>query len=226
LGNLTVPYLESLSTGELNLLAEKHGLDIPPDIDRFFIIEELFYLDYNAEDTEHHDINFPESNNVVFKEFDILPKQYHITYIEVLIRDPLWAFTFWEVKESAKDIFKRSMENEGYCLRVIPLREDGSPDMAGSFIVAVDMNDCGRYLGFPPDNGRRFKVELCMQIEDHIKVIAESRPFTLPGLIDPKMSNESIRAVYGNSLAQMSGIDSFSLVRSEDRLLRSRDNQR
>ena len=49
MAELTIPYLESLSTGELIDLAVKNGLDIPPGLERVFIIEELLYLDHDAE---------------------------------------------------------------------------------------------------------------------------------------------------------------------------------
>jgi hypothetical protein len=246
LDKLTIPYLESLSTGELIDLADKRGLDIPPGLERVFIIEELLYLDHNegnAEqgdifrgDMEHHDTHHHE-----FREYVTLPRQYHISFIEVLIRDPLWAFVFWEIKTYDREQFEKAESFEGYCLRVTPLREgparEGAPredalkegrfqpDEAASFIVAVDKDDNGRYLGFPPDNGRCFKVELCMLNYGNLTALAESRPFTLPCLIEPKL-NAPVAAVYSNPLAKLSGVDRFLLVRSEDRLLRPRDIKR
>jgi hypothetical protein len=233
LAELTLPYLESLSTGELIELAVKNGLDIPPDLERVFIIEELFYLDHDAE-IAHHDIIQVDAKHDAFKEFAVLPKQYHISFIEVIIRDPLWAFVFWEIKAHDRNHYESAPGFRGYSLRVMPLKEgpssDGAfkegglqADEAASFIVSVDIDDYARYLGFPPDNGRCFKVELCMCNHDDYTVLAQSRPFTLPRLIEP--ASNKLTAVYGNPLALLSGVDRFSLVRSEDRLLRSREIQ-
>ena len=246
LAELTLPYLESLSTGELIELAVKHGLDIPPGLERVFIIEELFYLDHDAEGTSaqsadaknaHHDIIQVDAKHDAFKEFVVLPRQYHISFIEVIIRDPLWAFVFWEIKAQDRNHCENEPGFDGYCLRVMPLRESPSKegafkegglqaDEAASFIVSVDIDDYARYLGFPPDGGRCFKVELCMRsfenYEGPFTVLAESRPFTLPRLIEPA-SDELIQAVYRNPLALLSGVDRFSLIRSEDRLLRCRE---
>jgi len=235
LDELTLSYLESLSTGELIELADKRGLDIPRDLERVFIIEELFYFDHGAEDTHHHDIEHDVDHNEKFREFTVLPRQYPVSCIEVFIRDPLWAFVFWEIKPQDRTRYEAAEDFEGYCLRVIPLKEDllsvGSlqPDMAASFIVAVDKDDNARYLGFPPYDGRYFKVELCVLMCGNMEAFAESRPFTLPYLIKPKPgfpSTELIQAVYRNPLAVLSGVDCFSLVRSEDRLLRPRDTER
>ena len=227
LAELTIPYLESLSTGELIELAVKNGLDIPPGLERVFIIEELFYLDHDAEGA-HHDIIQVDAKHDTFKEFAVLPKQYHISFIEVLIRDPLWAFVFWEIKAHERNHYESAPGFNGYCLRVMPFRE-GPPlkegtlqaNEAASFMVSVGIDDYARYLGFPPEGGRCFKVELCMcNHEDHT-VLAQSRPFTLPRLIEP--TSNDLAAVYGNPLALLSGVGRFSLVRSEDRLLRSRE---
>jgi len=227
LAELTIPYLESLSTGELIELAVKNGLDIPPGLERVFIIEELFYLDHDAEGA-HHDINQVDVKHDTFKEFATLPKQYHISFIEVIIRDPLWAFVFWEIKAHDRNHYESAPGFRGYSLRVTPLKEvslkEGSlqADEAASFIVSVGVDDYARYLGFPPEGGRCFKVELCMRNHEDYTILAQSRPFMLPRLIEPT-SNELIQTVYRNPLALLSGVDRFSLVRSEDRLLRPRE---
>jgi hypothetical protein len=234
LDELTLSYLESLSTGELIELADKRGLDIPRDLERVFIIEELFYFDHDAEDT-HHDIDHDIDHNEKFREFTVLPRQYPVSCIEVFIRDPLWAFVFWEIKPYDRKRYETSEDFEGYCLRVIPFKGDPlkegdlKPDMAASFIVAVDNDDNARYLGFPPDDGRYFKVELCVLKYGDLEALAESPPFMLPYLVKPNPgfpSIEFIQAVYRNPLAVLSGVDHFSLVRSEDRLLRPRGMER
>ena len=202
------------------MLADKNGLDIPADLERSFIIEELFYIDYDAEDSNtdsiHHDEQLVESG-----ELAALPKQYHISFIEVLIRDPLWAFVFWEVKAQDRDTQEEHADASHYCLKVTPLGEDNLlPNTAASFVVTVDINDCSRYLGFLPEDGRCFKVELCKQNGEQT-VLVQSRPFRLPRLIKPK--DELVQALYRNPLAQLSGINRFSLVRSENRLIRSEE---
>ena len=209
MADLTIPYLESLSTGELLNLADKCGLDIPPGLERVFIIEELLYLGYS------NDVKPAELEDVVFEKLAALPKQYNISFIDVLIRDPLWAFVFWEIKLHDRKLYENNEDFEGYCLRAIPLKGN-QPDMPASFIVTVSENDSGRYLGFPPDSGRSFKVELCAMRYGKCLVITESRPFTLPRLMDAKLYDD-IQAVYQNPLAQISGVECFSLVHSEDR---------
>jgi hypothetical protein len=213
---LTLERLESLSTGELIELAVKCGLDIPSDIERVFIIEELLYLDHETGNENHHE---PPQGG--FREFTVLPRQYHISFVETLIRDPLWVFVFWEIKTNDRNTHEKAVDFIGYCLRITPLNEDTlQPGGAAAFIVTVDADDHGRYLGFPPEDGRCFKVELCLLSGTQYTVIAESRPFTLPRLIDPKR-DEFVQAVYGNPLAVLSGVERFPLIHSEDHLVRT-----
>ena len=198
----TTQYLERLSTDELIALAEKNGMDIPFGLDRVFIIEELIYLDRGGIGKTEEDA--------------ALPKQRNISTIEVLVRDPLWAFIFWEIRGHNHD--------DDFCLRAIPLKEDGvSSDMAGSFTVAVGPHDNAWYLGFPPDSGNYFKVELCVPQRESYTALAASRPFKMPRLIGPQRSEGGeIQAVYRNPLAQLSGAGHYPLLRSMDRQLRPR----
>jgi hypothetical protein len=221
LDELILTRLESLSTPELIDLAGKYGIDYPPGIERVFIIEELLYLDHEAEDVNHHEPLHDE-----FKEFAFLPRQYHVSFIEALIRDPLWVFVFWEIKTHDRNLYEKAEGFDGYYLRITPLNEDTlQPSGASAFIVTVDADDHGRYLGFPPEDGRCFKVELCLLNGTQYNVITQSRPFTLPRLIKPK-HDEFVQEVYRNPLARLSGVELFPLIHSEDHLVRTRDREK
>jgi hypothetical protein len=232
LAELNIAYLESLSTGELTALAGKHDLDIPPELDRVFIIEELLYLNNETETGDNGGGRHQEVDKDEFMELVVLPKQYDVSFIDVLIRDPLWAFAFWEIKAHDRVEPDDDLDINVYCLRVIPLDENSlRPNMAASFIVTLDKDEHGRYLGFPPEDGPCFKVELCMQNGENFSTVAESRPFRLPPLIRPKRDvppgdsaapDACSRTPYGNPLARLSGVEHFSLIRSDDRLLRPR----
>jgi hypothetical protein len=221
----TMSYLESLSTGELITLAEKSGLDIPHGLERVFIIEELLYLGHNGDDKADDIVDMSHHE---FKELAALPKHYNISSVEVLVRDPLWAFVFWDLKEHDRLLHQKMADFPGYWLRVIPMKEEANqqedthaarqrvPDLASSFTVAVGLNDSGWYVGFPPDDGRWFKIELCTMYQDDFTVLAESPSFMLPGLIGRRDDLQE------NRLAQLSGVDHFALAHSEDRLSRPR----
>ena len=207
----TTQFLERLSTHELITLAEEHGLDIPHELERVFIIEELLYLDRQG-----------IGASAETEEQLLLLKRHNISLIEILVRDPLWAFVFWEVKGHDRELYENDEDFNGYCLRVIPFRENSSkPDMAGSFTVALDKNDSARYLGFPPNDRRFYTVELCVPRPDNYTVLAASRSFRMPQLIDSKQ-DEKIQAVYENFMSQLSGVKHFPFIRNMDRQIRVR----
>ena len=236
--HLTRPYLESLSTDELVKLADSFGIDIPPGLERIFIIEELLDFVFGDDFAPEDDLG----DRPDFVETTVLPKQYNISYIEVMIRDPLWAFVFWEAKLQDKDLHEKAPDFEGYCLQVTALQSGGAPTAQAarehSFTVPVGVNDTAWYLGFPPAEGR-YQVKLCARRETVEQVLAVSRPFKMPRLREPPGRftpgagpDEALRRetgvpqnipdIYQNPLACLSGIRDFALIRSVDRQSRAK----
>jgi len=172
---MTRTYLESMTTGDLIRMADNLGMDIPPELDRIFIIEELLEMaspddviddisdlqNIAAEDQKvKTEDSLQADQNIVdlgLAESVPLPKHYNITYIEVMIRDPLWAFVFWEIKDQDKDHYERMQEFEGYYLKVSPCAalKSGKPEATsgqaaeadGVFKVQVTPADTAWYLG-------------------------------------------------------------------------------
>jgi hypothetical protein len=222
---ITKVYLDSLSTGELEKIADRYDIDVPPGLERIFIIEELLDMarqEENPEEGAEQSVclaDFPETAE--------LPKQYNITFLEVMIRDPLWAFVFWEVKGHDKEIHEGAPDFGGYCLRVIPLGGNQGQSREKPFTVFVGMNDRAWYLSFPPAEGR-YQVELCVLRGDEEIVLAVSRPFMLPRLLsrpDVKAGDDFLVAgVYRNPLARLSGAGDFPVIRNVDRLSRAMGN--
>jgi hypothetical protein len=229
---LTMSCLETLSTDELLGLAEKFGIDMPENLERIFIIEELMELQ-----KEPHPAQNGREENVDFLPF---PENYKKTSIGILIRDPLWAFAFWDINENDRKNLENTADFEGFFLMIVPLGSlGGHADDKGSslppdasFFVEVDKNDSARYLGFPPEGGRSFQVELCASCKGKKSALALTAPFTMPRLIEPvsaaeKMKTDAANNKQGehNPLVQLSGVDRFILTRSKDRISRTYDSR-
>jgi hypothetical protein len=225
----TRSYLESLTTRELIRMADREGIDIPPGLERVFIIQELLENDVREKVPE------PEERSKLSPV--PLPKQYNITYLEVLLRDPLWVFAFWEIKNHDREIFENSGDFEGYCLRVSSTEyvyssddktaAERMPSMETVFTVSVGVEDTAWYLGFPPQGGE-FSVELCARLRNpresgrngsyfSLKPLAVSRPFSMPRLFNPPENEETLK----NPLIRLSGADYFSVLRNTDRFSRA-----
>ena len=206
-------------------IADRYGIDIPPGLERIFIIEEL--LDMAREEEPEEGGERPVCA-VDFSETAELPKQYNITFLEVMIRDPLWAFVFWEVKGHDKEIHEGAPDFGGYCLRVIPLERSLGNKKEKPFTVFVGINDRAWYLGFPPAEGH-YQVDLCVLRGEEEIVLAVSRPFMLPRLLSRPDAKDGdgflmVAGVYRNPLARLSGAGDFPVIRNADRLSRTIGN--
>ncbi|MCL2175082.1 MAG: DUF4912 domain-containing protein [Treponema sp.] len=206
--------LESLSTGELVNLADSYGIDIPSGLERIFVIEEI--LEYaNAEESE------PKEDLVVvpsYSESVLLPKQYNISYLDVMIRDPLWAFVFWEIKSHDRETHENAVDFKGYCIRVIPLIEGETEQQAKekSFTVSVAPADSARYLGFAEHSSNsmvRYVIKLNAIRGDSEIQIASSRHFDLPALYE----KDGISDLVKNPLIKFSGAQNLSIIKNTDR---------
>jgi hypothetical protein len=233
---LTWPYLESLTTGELAVLADNLGIEIPPALERNFIVEALieasFEDEYELEEQEPLD-------EADFLEPVQLPHQYNITYIDVLIRDPLWVFAFWEIKGHDREIHEKAPDFGGYFLRVqaVPpsrLRSGYERPEDTSFTVPVGIDDTAWYLGFSPASagttgisaagfgkaggGRAacLQVELCVLRDTESEVLAVSKTFRLPSLLAAAPSDIPL-----DPLCRLSGLDDLPVLRNGDRLSRT-----
>jgi hypothetical protein len=220
-------YLEGLTTGELAALAEGQEIDVPPGLERSFIIEEI--LEALSDDFFDTFLNEgPGKQTAVLEERHFLepaplPRQYNMTYIEVIIRDPLWVYAFWEIRNSDKEILEGNAGFQGYFLKVSPLGKCGDGE---SFTVSVGTSDFAWYLGFSPESitgGRvktntencRFRVELYARLGETQELLAVSRSFSMPSLLGaPGIFGEQ------NQLRRLSGIEELPILRSGERASR------
>jgi len=222
--NVHVPlsrhWLESLSTAELIKLADSYSIDIPPGLERIIIIEELIENSEAEEEPAENELEIAPS----WPEPAALPKQYNISYIDVLIRDPLWVFAFWEIRGHEREIHENAVDFKGYCLRVIPLDEEETIPKSrdNSFTVAVDLNDAGLFIGFTeqsPNSPDRYIIRLGALRGDSEIQIAISRPFKLPRLID----RENYRDPSRHQLILMSGLMDLKTIKTTDRQYRIKE---
>jgi hypothetical protein len=219
--HLDRPYLDSLTTGELTRIADNCGIDLPSNLERIFIIGEL--LDYARAEEEQDEEEERLVETTDYLETAPIPRQYNITFIDVMIRDPLWAFVLWEVKEHDKDLYEKDANFSGYFLRVNPVGKEGEILKDQGFTVQVDRDDTARYLGFSEGGpvypqGGYFQIELCAGLGEGGEVLAVSRTFSLPKLPDRAI----LTGGFPPTLAALSGSEDFRILRNADRQPRLR----
>jgi len=209
-------WLESLSTGELIKMADGYGIDIPHGLERIFIIEELLVYSSLENEEAKEDLKIDTS----YPETAALPKQYNISYIEAVIRDPLWIFAYWEVKSYDREIHEKANDFKGYCLRITPLSESETDSRENSFTIPVGTEDSARYIGITEYSShensqthRSYILKLGVIRGDSELQIAASQPFCLPRLIE----NEDILNMKENPLVRLSSVANLSTVKNADR---------
>ena len=226
---ITRSYLDRLSTEELIHLADYHGVDIPLDLERVFVIEELLELaedKYETEPAEPSDVFAEASAPLPVEVYDypdqsVLPKQYNLTYMDVLIRDPLWAYVFWEIKMSDKEALEASPDFGGYYLKVSSFKStaDTKPAVVQSFAIKVNNDDAALYIGFPKDDAESAnlnnKVELCARRGDADEILVSSAVFKLP--VSAPRKRDVRDSGIDQSLAVMSGLFDFPIIKAGDR---------
>ncbi|MDR2211924.1 MAG: DUF4912 domain-containing protein [Spirochaetaceae bacterium] len=198
-------YLESLTTRELFTMADAGGIDLPPDLDRPFIIRELLDAEFDE------DVSQPLSEVPEFTTAP-LPRQYHITYLEVLPRDPQWVYAFWEIKAQDKENCERSSRFDGYELRIMELL---SLKPVESFVIPVGTEDNSWYLNFPPKEGM-FRLEL--RARGLPGALAVSRSFILPRFLN----GPGNRDILSCPLLWLSGAEDLIILRNTDGISRFR----
>jgi len=208
---LSRSYLETLSTEDLSIMADRLGLEIPANLNRIFVIEEL--LDGIAEATNPV---LPDLDDAILEDdrqkvVAGLPGAYNRTYIEVLLRDPIWVFSFWEVRKADRDLYEGAADFGGYRLRVTTLGGANNP-AEDSFYIAVEPDDSAWYLCVPALTGT-FRVDLCVVKGKREAVLASSQPFRVPACrpVQPAADDTVL------PILLLSGLDDFRIIRSVDR---------
>lgn len=97
--NLSRNHLETLTSSQLIALADQYGIDIPDDLNRRFIIVELLEvakeLDENANFKETIKVTEDAVNSIATD----LPESYNETKIDVLMRNPVSLFVYWDISD-------------------------------------------------------------------------------------------------------------------------------
>ena len=241
---LTKAYLESLANADIFKLADNYGIDVSQNPDRVSLIEELLEVS-SLDGDESTGTPEEEMTDLVFVESAPLPRYYNVTFIEIMIRDPFWAFAFWEIKASEKEQLEKAQDFNGYYLRVNLLngvKLNGFPKIEAAVVsdrqgleemltVQVSPVDIAWYLGFAPtaegtgENPcqNRYIVELCASIGETETVLAVSAPILMPGLPElPKRAGEQNPELGENRLVRLSGYGDFHVLRRNERPLRAK----
>jgi hypothetical protein len=250
--------LERLSTRSLARLADQHDIDVPPELERVFIIEALLELSVEnaaaqeavvqktaVQRADAHEKSAPRGRGDK-PHIAPLPARYAFTFIDVLVRDPLWIFVFWELRDDERARIETENDFRGYHLKVEREADEEPRPREKPFRVPVERDENAWYVGFPEPLGGRYTVSLCARFEGsgapsgapsdvkngapsgdtenarrEERVLVRSRPFTLPVQVSRALS-ASFSDAAAARLFQLSGGETFPIFREKSRPSRNR----
>ena len=140
---LSRQYLETLTSADLIELADEYGIDIPEGLSRRFVIGELLEAidepNYSTED----DLIAVNGN---VQTPIVLPKTYNETQITVILRNPAWAFVYWDLNESDYRDVIQTKSFSSFMLRVLYFSSLEDDSLTEVYDIPVRYEDSDRYI--------------------------------------------------------------------------------
>jgi len=157
-------------------LADTYGVDVPAEADRA-TLEELISDAFDEWEQEHrrannHSVRIEETKYEVQAEKvdrppdlsaeDVeLPASYNETRVVVMLRDPAWAFAYWDLREADAEAFAKSELFEGLALRVFAMSNADTDEGSVSDVtdIPVTLIDTSWYIHLP-EQERFYRIGL------------------------------------------------------------------
>jgi uncharacterized protein len=203
---VTKERLQKLSLPSLLRIAANEGIKEAKELPREELVELI--LEAMAEERLEREQSNNEAVRIGEKKYDIIqdeeleaqekrtyciPDKYPETRIHLLLRDPFWAFAYWEIKDSDLiDLKKKRLR--GLVLRVHMVKPSDSYD------IPVKISDSKWYINLP-ESGREYYIELVGKVNGSEKILCASNRVRSPKkTIVESFSEENISEVSDSTL--------------------------
>ena len=154
--------LAALSDDSLYELARREGFEVPQNVARILLIDfllEVLEEEYEEKASQNNDsvrirkIKYDLPYTEISEESgeDAFPERYNDTRLVLMLRDPFWAFAYWDIRGGTLKTVKKENEAETVVLRVLRLK-DASPEprpVVDSFDIPLGLMDSSRYINIP-----------------------------------------------------------------------------
>ena len=176
---LTRAYLETLSFSDLVILADNYGIDVPENLNRSFLIAELIEVTEELEKSaEEPEMVVTDEEAVIPEDPNKLPDFYNSTEVEVLLRNPAWAFVYWNISESDIQALSKGFITQ-LMLRVCSFSEKDQQNPDDAFNIQISMDDREQYVLLPAGK-QYFRIDLLCSIDDVVDILASSNVLEMP----------------------------------------------
>lgn len=161
---LTLAYLETLSSADLIALADDYGIDIPDNLNRRFIIGELLEVSQEFSQSAAK-AGVMNENGEVPSVSEELPSSFNETELSVILRNPAWAFVYWDISAEGLKKISESSRFRNMVLRVSYFENEHDSNPVEYYDLQVSLTDRAQYILL--DTGRKFlRVDLVAFFSD------------------------------------------------------------
>ncbi|MBR5964732.1 MAG: DUF4912 domain-containing protein [Treponema sp.] len=174
---LTRAKLETLTSAELLEIADEYGIDAPDDLNRQFIIGDLLELASELEEDEKvkETIALAEGEQQI--NVNTLPTSYNETKINVILRNPISLFVWWDLSEWTIKKIRSERSQLRLFVYFFESLDDEKP--ADAFDIQLTYADRENYVIIP--GGKKIvRVDLVSESADKSEILAFSEKIVIP----------------------------------------------
>lgn len=175
---LTRAKLETLSSAELLDIADEYGIDAPDDLNRQFIIGDLLELASELEEGEKvkETIALSDDEEQTIN-VNTLPSSYNETKINVILRNPISLFVWWDLSEWTLKKIKSERSQLRLFVYFFDSLDDEKP--ADAFDIQLSYADRENYVIIP--GGKKIvRVDLVSDCAGKSDTLAFSEKIVIP----------------------------------------------
>lgn len=191
---MTKERLQSITLEELQALACKQGYEFTGAADRAalteFILESFKELEREREEENNPSIRVEESKYQLTEretadgaDVDAYPieKRYNQTKVVFMVRDPNWAYAYWDLDNKLLEKLKKNADGNQLVLRVhdVELIDFTGSNANSSFDIPIQIDDASWYIYLPNQNCS-YILELGIISESGYRCLARSNPIRTP----------------------------------------------
>ncbi len=228
---MTRERISQLNQEDLNHLADLFEIDVSDSDDRI-ALEGMVFEAIEEKRREREDSNtFPISWHQ--RKFDSLdetfgsesardaavfdfPDNYNCTRIELMLRDPAWAFCYWDISLHDRTAMVRDDAFQSLYLRLEECNPNKTAEALEIVDVPVQLSDISWYLNLP-QRETCYRIHLIAQYEGREDRLASSQKVQVPrGALSQKLA--VMDSFETDALIALSGIENLGILSLEQEI--------
>ena len=171
-------YLETLSFSDLQKLADDYSIDVPENFNRGFLIGEILEVaEESYKKNLEPDMNITEEEEESCDDSE-MPRSYNSTEVEIILRNPAWAYIYWNISDYDRDSLEKAFVSE-LRIRVSSFSEKSQVKPDEFFDIQISKQDNGQYFLLPAGK-KFFCVDLLFCLDGIIDILASSEVLEMP----------------------------------------------